>query len=263
MSIKNLRKIASKGICERGNGCPDTVAVMASRRRNIMEMFRCVEILWQLYGLPIPIEENIMSITAPLAISNTAVSPGAENKHIFIICKNFYLYRKCSHLQWDFIARLAKEPRILLFTVDRGPWKWIFFYIYLHFVAEKERCSVQIHQRGRSEMGSVWYLAKVQAPHYSTQLFRVGLKILWGKKFWEKKSSCTLESTAILLLMKKTALWKHQLCSAETNLLEIDTCSFSKSKWQEAQGYLYIYLNGFSEPGLVLNEHLKRKTIRS
>ena len=30
------RKIASKGIRERGNGCPDTVAVMASRRRNIM-----------------------------------------------------------------------------------------------------------------------------------------------------------------------------------------------------------------------------------
>ena len=71
------------------------------------------------------------------------------------------------------------------------------------------------------------------------------------KNFWEKNSSCTLESTAILLLIKKTALWKHQLCSAETNLLEIDTCSFSKSKWQEAQGYLYVYLNGFSEPGLI------------
>ena len=49
MSIKNLRKIASKGICERGNGCPDTVAVMASRRRNIMEMFQyrnIMAIIW-------------------------------------------------------------------------------------------------------------------------------------------------------------------------------------------------------------------------
>ena len=224
MSIKNLRKIASKGIRERGNGCPDTVAVMASRRRNIMEMFRCVEILWQLYGLPIPIEENIMSITAPLAISNTAVSPGAAKQTYFhYLQKLLYLHRKCSHLQWDFIARLAKEPRILLFTVDRGPWKWIFFYIYLHFVAEKERCSVQIHQRGRSEMGSVWYLAKVQAPHYSTiqsqieniareKLLRKKIKLHFGKYSHTiaDKKNCTFE-TSIMQRWDKSARNWHLL----------------------------------------------------
>ena len=129
-----------------------------------------------------------------------------------------------------FYSQTCKRAKDLAFHSRPGTLEMnLFLYLFLlteHFVAEKERCSVQIHQRGRSEMGSVWYLAKVQAPCYSTQLFRVRLKILRGKNFWEKNSSCTLESTAILLLIKQTALWKHQLCSAETNLLEIDTCSF-------------------------------------
>ena len=159
------------------------------------------------------------------------LSWGWKQAYFHYLQKLLYLHRKCSHLQWDFIARLAKEPRILLFTVDRGPWKWIFFYIYLHFVAEKERCSVQIHQRGRSEMGSVWYLAKIQAPHYSTQLFRVRLKILWGKNFWEKKlklhfgkyshtiadkKNCTLE-TSIMQRWDKSARNWHLLFFRKVN----------------------------------------------
>ena len=56
-------------------------------------LWKCfsIEILWQLYGLLIPIEENIMSITAPLAISNTAVSPGAAKQTYF-----HYLQKVCN-----------------------------------------------------------------------------------------------------------------------------------------------------------------------
>ena len=58
-----------------------------------------------------------------------------------------------------FYSQTCKRAKDLAFHSRPGTLEMnLFLYLFLltgHFVAEKERCSVQIHQRGRSEMGSV------------------------------------------------------------------------------------------------------------
>ena len=116
-----------------------------------------------------------------------------------------------------FYSQTCKRAKDLAFHSRPGTLEMnLFLYLFLltgHFVAEKERCSVQIHQRGRSEMGSVWYLAKVQAPCYSTQLFRVRLKILWGKNFWEKKLKLHFGKYSHTIADKKN-------CTFETSIMQ-------------------------------------------
>ena len=152
---------------------------------------------WQFPILPslLGLKTNIFSLSAKTFIS----SP-----QMFTPAMGFY-------------SQTCKRAKDLAFHSRPGTLEMnLFLYLFLlteHFVAEKERCSVQIHQRGRSEMGSVWYLAKVQAPCYSTQLFRVRLKILWGKNFWEKKLKLHFGKYSHTIADKKN-------CTFETSIMQ-------------------------------------------